>query len=79
MDDLNLESNYTHDRAYTQSKFAVILFGGLPFLFLSNEDCCSRVLLCDASYLTLSSPRQPMSSHDATAISECMPTQCVQG
>jgi len=26
MDDLNLESNYTHDRAYTQSKFAVILF-----------------------------------------------------
>lgn len=26
MDDLNLEGKYTHDRAYTQSKFAIVLF-----------------------------------------------------
>jgi len=30
MDDLNLEGKYTHDRAYTQSKFAIVLFGTPP-------------------------------------------------
>jgi hypothetical protein len=35
MDDLNLESKYTHDRAYTQSKFAIVLFGTLAPTLLS--------------------------------------------
>jgi hypothetical protein len=42
MDDLNLEGKYTHDRAYTQSKFAIVLFGTPPAGYAFSKSVYSR-------------------------------------